>query len=270
MKLGLPSCAHRLREASAPAAALLAVSFLLAAATARAGAPLSSAPVSLKPPPAPAAVDIVAQDGLKLHGTYYAAAEQGPIVLLLHQCNQDRKSWEPLARAFAASGIHALAFDFRGLGESVNAENDSFPQYHDSLWTNYPDDVDRMVTFLRSLPDVDADRLGLVGSACGGSQALLLGVRNAKVKAICFFSTGLPWIGATDLQQFQLNRSMPMLLISSEGDREAPGKSRLLFDQGRDPMTKLIQYKGEAHGTELFVQDPGLTDSIVRWFGTVL
>jgi dienelactone hydrolase len=235
-----------------------------AVGSARAAGAGGSAPVP------PAAVEIDAADGLKLHGTYYAASSPGPIVLMLHQCNKDRTSWEPLGRALSASGIHALAFDFRGIGESQNAENDSFPQYHDALWTSYTDDVDRMMKFLRTLPDVEADRLGVVGSACGGSQALLLAVRESKVKALCFFSTALPWISNTDYTQFTLNRTMPMLMISSEGDREAPKKSRMLFDESRDPMSKLIQYKGEQHGTELFNQDPGLADSIVRWFGTVL
>jgi len=225
---------------------------------------------STKPIPPPAPIEIAAADGLKLHGTYWAAPERGPVVLLLHQCNKDRRVWEPLALALAANGIHAFAFDFRGIGESVNAENDSFPQYHDALWPSFVDDVDRMMSFMRTLPDIDVDRFGVVGSACGGSQALLLSVRDPKVKAICFFSTALPWIAATDITQFQLNRSIPMLLISSEGDREAPSKSRMLFDQGRDPLTKLIQYKGDMHGTELFTQDPGLVDSMVRWFASVL
>ena len=39
-------------------------------------------------------VDILAPDGTKLRATFFAAANPGPGVLLLHMCNTVRKSWE--------------------------------------------------------------------------------------------------------------------------------------------------------------------------------
>src|SRR5688500_15128590 len=68
--------------------------------------------------PAPRDVTIRAADGVDLKATYYAAAQPGPAVLLLHMCNSTRKSWEPLAPQLAAAGIHALSVDYRGFGES--------------------------------------------------------------------------------------------------------------------------------------------------------
>ena len=38
--------------------------------------------------PAPREVNLVASDGTKLKATYFAAAKEGPGVLLMHQCNQ--------------------------------------------------------------------------------------------------------------------------------------------------------------------------------------
>src|SRR5688500_18503152 len=63
-------------------------------------------------------VSIKAPDGAILRATYYAAAKPGPGVLLLHMCNTDRKSWEPLEPHLAAAVIHAVALDYRGYGES--------------------------------------------------------------------------------------------------------------------------------------------------------
>ena len=42
----------------------------------------------------PRAVDVKASDGTPLKATYFAAAKPGPGVLLLHQSNRDRKSWD--------------------------------------------------------------------------------------------------------------------------------------------------------------------------------
>src|SRR5256885_544386 len=68
--------------------------------------------------PAPRLVDLVAPDGSKLKATYFAAGRPGPGVLLLHQCNRDRKMWSELAPRLADSGLNVLALDFRGYGDS--------------------------------------------------------------------------------------------------------------------------------------------------------
>ena len=59
-------------------------------------------------------VAVTAPDGTALKATYYASAQPGPAVLLLHMCNTTRISWEPLGRQLAAAGIHALAADVAG------------------------------------------------------------------------------------------------------------------------------------------------------------
>src|SRR5512146_2332467 len=63
-------------------------------------------------------VDLTSADGTKLKGTFFAAAQPGPGVLLLHQCNKDRKVWDPLPEQLAAAGINVLTFDLRSFGES--------------------------------------------------------------------------------------------------------------------------------------------------------
>src|ERR1700724_292525 len=68
--------------------------------------------------PAPRVIDLKASDGITLKATYFAAAKSGPGVLLLHQCNRQRKVWDNLAEQLATAGIHVLTFDLRGFGES--------------------------------------------------------------------------------------------------------------------------------------------------------
>ena len=63
-------------------------------------------------------VDLTAPDGINLKATYFAAGRPGPGVLLLHQCNRQRKVWDDLAERLAASGLNVLTLDFRGFGES--------------------------------------------------------------------------------------------------------------------------------------------------------
>ncbi len=56
----------------------------------------------------PRVVDLKTPDGTVLKGTYFAAEKPGPGVLLFHQSNRTRKSWEDIARQLVAVGINAL------------------------------------------------------------------------------------------------------------------------------------------------------------------
>ena len=69
-------------------------------------------------PPEPRVVDLTATDGVHLKATYFAAGKPGPGVILLHQCNQQRKSWDDLAGRLAIAGINVLTLDYRGYGDS--------------------------------------------------------------------------------------------------------------------------------------------------------
>ena len=66
----------------------------------------------------PRLVELKASDGTPLKGTYFAAAKPGPGVLLLHQVNRDRRSWDGVAAQLATAGVNTLTLDMRGIGES--------------------------------------------------------------------------------------------------------------------------------------------------------
>src|ERR1700726_1069631 len=74
-------------------------------------------------------VDLKSANGTILKGTYFAAAKPGPGVLLFHQSNRDRKSWDDAAGQLVAAGINALTADSRGHGESGGSG-----KYDEQLW----------------------------------------------------------------------------------------------------------------------------------------
>ena len=215
----------------------------------------------------PVAVDVISTDGLLLRGTYYGAAEPGPGVLLLHQCNRDRTSWDDLAAAMSDAGLHVLALDFRGFGESVNESNRSFSQQGDQLWPRFTDDVDRAFEFLATMPDVNGERIGVLGASCGGSQGLLLAARQPAVRALAFLSSSAPWIEETEIQAFEANRTdIPFLGIGAEGDADSAKIAERLYRSSPHEQSRLILYKGVRHGVPLFDLDTALPDVIVAWF----
>ena len=63
-------------------------------------------------------VELKASDGTALKATYRSPGRPGPAMLLIHQCNMDRSSWNELATALVDTGVHVLTMDLRGFGES--------------------------------------------------------------------------------------------------------------------------------------------------------
>src|SRR5215471_8111575 len=104
-------------------------------------------------------VDFKSSDGTVLKGTYFAAAKPGPGVLLLHQSNRDRKSWDGVAAQLANAGINTLTLDMRGFGESGGTRAES---------KRLPEDVDTALEFLKSQPGVEPEVIGFGGAGWFG------------------------------------------------------------------------------------------------------
>src|ERR1051326_2001394 len=96
-------------------------------------------------------LDLKAPDGANLKATFFAAAKPGPGVMLLHQCNRQRKVWDDLARQLAAAGMNVLTMDLRGFGESDGIPIDkATPQQAQEQGQKWPGDIDVAFAYLTS------------------------------------------------------------------------------------------------------------------------
>ena len=90
--------------------------------------------------------------------------DPGPIVVMAHGLSGTRRDrLGPFAERFAAGGIAALVFDYRGFGDSAG-EPDLFDPGRQL------DDWRAAIAFARSLPGVDASRVATFGSSLGGAM----------------------------------------------------------------------------------------------------
>ncbi len=209
-------------------------------------------------------VDIVSHDGFDLRGTFYAAKAPGPGILLLHQCNGDRTGYVALAPMLAEAGFHTLSFDFRGFGESRAGGTVDFRSDRE-LWSEFSGDVDAAYEFLLQQPNVEKASIGLLGASCGGSQAALLSLRRPEIRAIVLLSSSLPRIEREDVIAFETTSAIPILCIASEGDQRTAQVTRDVFGKSKNQGSRLILYKGTAHGAPLFRLDGSLEETIVAW-----
>ncbi len=233
--------------------------------------PLLRLTCAAQPAPAPRVVDLTASDGIALKATYYAAAKPGPGILLLHQCNRQRKVWDDLAGRLAASGLSVLTVDFRGFGESAGTPLDKLsPDEINKVFVEkFPADVDTAFRYLISQPGVARYSIGAGGASCGVNQAVQLARRHPEVKSLVLLSE------TTDSAGREFLRHAPQLplFMAVADDDDDPGVVKMmqwLFSLSPNPANKLEHYSVGGHGVEMFSAHKELPGMIVDWFGSTL
>src|SRR6266852_600368 len=186
-------------------------------------------------------VDLSAADGTKLKATFYAAGKAGPGVLLLHQCNQQRKGWDGLATQLAAAGISVMTLDYRGYGDSEGKAPKDLPPAEGAKVLNekWPGDVDVAYGYLISQPGVNAHVVGAGGASCGVNQAIQLARRHADVKSLVLLSGNRDRDGRAVLSK---SEKMPVLLSAARDDAGAVDLMAWLYSLTTNPGSKFVEY----------------------------
>ena len=215
----------------------------------------------------PRVVDLKTPDGTILKASYFAAAKPGPGVLLFHQSNRTRKSWEDIARQLVAVGINALTVD--------TDPNKTRKQ-------RWPGDLDAAFEFLGSQPGVKRDVIGIGGAGVLGVENSVETVRRhpAEVKSLVLLS------GETESLDFLRQASqLPELFVVDDNDEYPPivEAMELLYVTASSPSRKFVHYSasheapwlwyepfdigkvpaGGGHGTDMFKVHPELPGIIV-------
>jgi hypothetical protein len=219
-------------------------------------------------------VDLKSANGTILKGTYFDAAKPGPGVLLFHQSNRTRKSWDDVARQLAAAGINALTVD--------TDPNKTRKQ-------RWPGELDAALEFLVSQAGVNRDVVGIGGAGVIGVEDSVETARlhPAEVKSLVLLS------GETESLDFLRQASqLPELFVVADNDEYPPivEAMELLYVTASSPSRKFVHYSASheapwlwyepfdigkvpakgGHGTDMFKVHPELPGIIVDWFVTTL
>ncbi|HXO26512.1 MAG TPA: SUMF1/EgtB/PvdO family nonheme iron enzyme [Thermoanaerobaculia bacterium] len=233
--------------------------------------------------PGPRVVALKSADGTLLKATYFDAGKPGPGVLLFHQGNRTRTSWDDVAHQLAAAGINTLAVDERAHGDSGGTLEEALQKT--------PADVELFFQFLISQPGVQRDVIGLAGA---GSLGVVDAVETARlhpgdIKSLVMMSGETFRPGIEFLHQAS---QLPELFVVADTDEYPPTVEAMLWLYARasSPMRKLIHYSAAqeapwlwyetsdparvpdtgSHGTDLFKTHPDLPGVIVQRFVTTL
>jgi fermentation-respiration switch protein FrsA (DUF1100 family) len=122
-------------------------------------------------------------EGVRLVGDVYYPGDVGPGdrragIVLCHGYTGVKDLYLPdNARALNEAGYVAMTFDYKGWGDSGGPRSRLAPYGRVA-------DVQAALTFLGTLPEVDADRLAIYGTSYGGATVVWAGAIDARVKCV--------------------------------------------------------------------------------------
>ncbi len=196
-------------------------------------------------------VAFTTSDGVHLTGRLFGSSKVG--ITLAHMYPADATSWYPVARKLASAGYMALAFNFRGFGDSQGPK----------IIPKAPIDVGAARDYLRR---AGARDVVFVGASMGGTASLVAAQSDDPV-AVVSVSAPLRFEGL-DAVPSTTSIQRPVLLMAAKDDPSGAFDALEQFARDLpDPVTKV--YAGDAHGTNLLSARPGAVDEIIaflrRW-----
>ncbi|GEB14157.1 alpha/beta fold hydrolase [Pimelobacter simplex] len=174
-------------------------------------------------------------DGVRCAATHFAGADGAPVVILAHGLagTQDAGMF-PFAEAFAAAGLHAVTFDYRGFGAS-----DGTPRQVVSL-AGQVADLHAAADAAKRLPGVDADRVVLWGVSLGGGHVVSVAVERSDVAAVV---SVVPMVDGLAAARLATRHHSAGQLLASTGRGLASAVRR---KAGRGPsMIPVVAHPGE-------------------------
>ncbi|HEX3050922.1 MAG TPA: alpha/beta fold hydrolase [Aggregatilineaceae bacterium] len=207
--------------------------------------------------PEPQKIEISAADGTRLVGDYYAPSEPGaPSVLLMHMNGQIRQSWRStqLLEALYGAGYGVLAVDLRGHGASGGR----------GTWPLHQADMQTWIAWLRAQPDLDPERVNLLGASLGAVLAIRGMADDDRVVTAVSLSPVDISISLNLEEAVTTIADRPLFLAASQQDHSAAHACKVMIALAQgDALFRL--YPGSAHGTAMLTPGHNLLPSIIAW-----
>lgn len=212
---------------------------------------------ALQPPPAGSPSErvlIKTPAGGLLVGRYRDAGANAPGVLFFTMCREDAADgWTPVADRLRAVGVSSLTIVERGFGEAIGPPQAGDPR---------TPDADGAFAYLQSRVGVRA-AIAVAGSSCGVHLALLTASRHADAVRAAVALTG-PYSDEL-LEHVRRTPRLAVFAGAARDDGPAPGWAQHLKTASPNPASVAVIADGKAHGTDIFVANPGYAAGIGAW-----
>src|SRR6478735_8297277 len=188
-------------------------------------------------------------DGLKLSGLLSkpdnSKGKRFPGVVLVPGFMSTADAFFPgFADELNAGGFVSLTMDFRGFGESEGVRGEVIPYLQ--IY-----DASNAISYLQSRPEVNPDKIAILGVSLGGGEVAYIAARDRRVKAVA--SMVLVGDGERRMRRFRTEQQWQTLMQKVQEDRI----NRALTGKSKDFSGFLNE------GTDsVLIMPPALTSSL--------
>jgi len=207
-------------------------------------------------------VKFTTEDGVEIIGDFYEVNTSKYGGILIHMMPSDRKSWKDLALKLKESGYSVLAIDLRGHGESINSTKGlldykkfSNEEHQASIY-----DIKAASKFLESKGYPITNQF-LIGASIGANLSLQFLSLNNDLKCAILLSPGLDYRGIKLENYLRKELGEKLLVITTKEDLQSYPSINKIKEIA--PSSTILEYPGNAHGTEILNQFPELYDKII-------
>jgi pimeloyl-ACP methyl ester carboxylesterase len=191
-----------------------------------------------------------------------------PLIVLGHQLNRDRHSWDPLIPRLLDEGYAVVAVDHRGFGESV-LEARSPARLSQEARAHIELDLLGAIRAATRRRGVDASRVAVIGTGVSGTAAARCAREDPSVRAVVLFVGVLE----PDAEEYLLETpDLPLLIVASRDDARGAALMRQYGERFTGPQQQYVEMEpvpGEGatdwRGTDGLASDTGLPD-VLLWF----
>lgn len=231
------------RKITKAAAVAVAATFLLAAC----GDSSSTQPAaqSTAASVASGVTSIETSDGETLAGEIFGTGTTG--VVLAHMRGANKETWFDFAATLADNGYSALAFDFRGYGDSTGNRDSNL-------------DVD-ITAAVAKLKDSGVDTVFVFGASMGATATVVVASQLDLAGVVSL--SGPASFGGLDALAAAGNLDEPALFIAAQSDQPYYGHAEQLATAAGNSR---IEFTGGQHGTNIFRDQADLLSEILLDF----
>ncbi len=211
-------------------------------------------------------------DNFLLAGDYYLGDKKSGGVIVLHDCKSDRSRYRLMANGLSQQGLHTLALDLRGYGDSVSSvysrENikksaKSIVEYQSemALLTSYwQEDLIAAYKFLQT--KVDSNKgIAIVTSGCSSAYGIEL-AEKIRLNSIVMIT---PQVTYADKERYKNLVDIPSYFITSSLHANSYHSAHELFSWNGSNKSKMQIFKGERYNYSLVMSKKSLIGDIAHW-----
>jgi len=213
-----------------------------------------------------------ADDDFLLFADYYPGGKRSGGAIVLHDCDNDRRSYSAVATSLAQQGFHTLLADLRGYGDSVSQAYSeeaaklkatdivSYQSEMVFITSNWPDDLLAMYQFLSYKIDKNKG-IAIVASGCSASYTVAL-AEKINLNSMVMIT---PKMSYSDKERYKNLIDIPSYFITSAHHQDSYTVAQELFNWNGATRSKIQIFKGTGYGSRLISRKKYLVNDIALW-----